>query len=325
MDSGAVREELVEQGRGVTGALLVVGVPMLYTIEMTWLGRQLPPAVLLAYTVVGMGVVLVATKYVGFRRSKQQETDRGTYSYVTDFTELLMQGFVTAYAVLFLVGMLHVGDRLVVVVRLGLTFVVPLAFGASIANELLTGSGGGGGGGGDGSSGGGGSGGGDGDGGSPAGDDGAGSNGGSGGRDGGSGGSRDRTRGRSLIHDFAIYVGGSVFVAATIAPTEEVPQFATAMGWPREFVLVVVSVLVAYLILFELEFQGHDLRAQRESTLQQWGTAVTLYAVSLAVSLLLLAAFGELLADRFAVVVQKVVVLGFPASIGASGATVVLS
>lgn len=293
MDLGVVREELVDQGRGVTGALLVVGVTMLYTMEMTWLGWQLPPGVLLAYTVGGMALVLVATKYVGFRQSEQQGSDRDVYSYVTDFTELLMQSFVTAYAVLLVLGRLHVGDPVSVVVRLGLTYVVPLAFGASIANRLLTGDGGGGSAGGDG--------------------------GGSG--DGGQGG----TRSRSLAHDLAIYVAGSLFVASTIAPTEEIPLFATTTGWPRQAALVVLSVLVAYLILFELEFQGHDFRVRRESTLQQWGTAVTVYVISLVVSLLLLAAFGQVLADRFVVVVQEVVVLSFPASIGASGATVVLS
>lgn len=285
MNLRAVRAELVQQGRGVAGALLVVGTTMLYTMEMTWLGWQLPPAVLLAYTVVGMAVVLVATKYVGFRRSQQSEADRSPVAYLTDFTELLLQGLVTAYVVLFLLGRLRVGDPPLVVVRLGLMFVVPLAFGASLANELLV----------------------------------------RGGSGGDGGGGQGEVRGRSLVHDFAIYVAGSVFVTATIAPTEEVPLYATTMGWPRHAGLVVTSVLVAYLMLFELEFQGQDLRVRRETPIQQWGTAVTLYAISLVVSLLLLAAFGQVQGDALAVAVQEVIVLGLPASIGASAATVVLS
>jgi uncharacterized membrane protein len=110
-----------------------------------------------------------------------------------------------------------------------------------------------------------------------------------------------------------------------IAPTDEVPLYATTMGWPRHAALVVASVLVAYLMLFELEFQGHDLRVRRETALQQWGTALSPYATSLAVSLPLLAGFGEAVADPLPAVVQEVGVLAFPASIGASGATVVLS
>ncbi len=312
MDLGAVRREFVDQGRGVTGALLVIGTSMLYTMEMTWLGRRLPPAVLLSYTVVGMGLVLVATKYVGFRASEDWETDRSTASYVTDFTELLMQSFLTAYAVLFLFGFVGIDDPPLVVVRLGLIFVVPLAFGASIANQLL------------GTQDGGGNGGSDGGGGSGDGRGGGGNSGESGGS--ASHGSGDgATRNRSFARDLVIYTAGAVFISAAFAPTEEIPLIATTAGWPRLFATVVASVLVAHLILFELEFRGHEHRVGRESERQQWGTTFTLYFISVVVAVLLLAAFGQVPADRFAVVVQEVIVLAFPASIGASGATVVLS
>lgn len=343
MDRGAVRRELVDQGRGVTGALLVVGTSMLYTMEVTWLGRQLPPAVLLAYAVVGLALVLVVTKYVGFRASDQGEADRGVREYVIDFSELLMQSFVTAYVVLLLFGFLRLDDPVLVAVRLGLVFVVPLAFGASIANQLLGSEGGGGGGSGSGGGGGGSGGSGSGGGGDDSGDgggrgggggsrgtrgsdgDAASGDGGGGGSGGGGGDSRTGTQGRSFVHDLVVYTAGAVFVTAPFAPTEEVPLIATTAGWPRLFAMVVASVLVAYLILFELEFRGHEHRVGRESPLQQWGTAFTLYAISVAVSVLLLAAFGQFLTDQLSVVVQQVVVLSFPSAIGASGATVVLS
>jgi uncharacterized membrane protein len=336
MDWGRVRAELVDQGRGVTGALLVVGTSMLFTMEVTWLGGRLPPEVLLTYTVVGLALVLVVTKYVGFRQSEQGETDRSTYDYVTDFSELLMQSFVTAYAVLLLFGFLRLDDPVLGAVRLGLIFVVPLAFGASIANRLLgkkDGGGDGGGGGGGSDSGGGsdgGSGGGDGGSGGGDGGSGAGGGGGGGGSDGqgnggNGGGGETGTRGRSFVHDLVVYAAGAVFVATPFAPTQEVPLVATTAGWPRLFAMVVGTVLVAYLILFELEFRGHDRRVGRKSPLQQWGTAFTLYTISVAVCALLLAGFGQFLTDQLAVVVQQVIALSFPGAIGASAGTVVLS
>lgn len=55
------------QGRGVTGALLVVGVATLYTMETWWIARVLPTTHLLAYALGGLAVVFLPTREVGFR------------------------------------------------------------------------------------------------------------------------------------------------------------------------------------------------------------------------------------------------------------------
>jgi len=56
-----------------------------------------------------------------------------------EVAEVVFQGFLVAFAALALLGVLDLTDPLPVVVRTILVQVVPLAFGASLANELLSG------------------------------------------------------------------------------------------------------------------------------------------------------------------------------------------
>lgn len=125
---------LRNQGRGITGALLVVGLSFLYTMETWWLGWRLPLPYLLGYAFVGLVVVFIVTRNVGF---KEGETRGDRYRVVTEFSELVLQSFVAAYGVLLVFGVVEFGDSLITVVRMGLIQVVPLGFGASLANALL--------------------------------------------------------------------------------------------------------------------------------------------------------------------------------------------
>lgn len=133
----ALREELRNQGRGITGALLVVGLAFLYTMESWWLGWRLPLPHLVVYAFVGLAVISLVTWNVGFREEEEEETQRNRYRVVTNFTELVLQSFVAAYGVLLVFGIVEFGDSPIQAVRLGLMQVVPLGFGAALANQLL--------------------------------------------------------------------------------------------------------------------------------------------------------------------------------------------
>ncbi|RDI69667.1 DUF2391 family protein [Halopelagius longus] len=128
---------LRDQGRGIAGALLVVGLSLLYTMETWWLAATLPMSYLLVYAVGGLAVVTVTTRHVNFRVQGRDPSERRWWGVVVDFSELLLQSFVTAYLVLLLFGILTLNDRLPVVVRHGLIQVVPLGFGASVSNLLV--------------------------------------------------------------------------------------------------------------------------------------------------------------------------------------------
>lgn len=182
----------------------------------------------------------------------------------------------TAYAVLLLFGIVDLGDSAFLVARLGLLFVVPLGFGAALANALLKAS------------------------------------------------DEEQRSERPFYRHLGVFAIGAVFVSMTMAPTDEMPLMAAYASWPRLALILVLSVVVAYLMLFELEFRGHAARTTDSTAIDQWGHAFVTCAVGLVVAGSLLAAFGQFRQSSVVVWVQMIVVLGFPASIGASGARVVL-
>jgi len=59
--------EVREQGRGMMGALLVLGISFAYTTETWWLAVEVPATHLLAFVVVGIALIVPITRAVGFR------------------------------------------------------------------------------------------------------------------------------------------------------------------------------------------------------------------------------------------------------------------
>lgn len=274
-------DELREQGRGIVGALLVVGTTYLYTMETWWWGWTLPIWYLLIYAFVGLGVVLAITRSVGFREggngddgSEDGGLKKSVRETVAAFAELVFQSFLTAYLVLLVMGIVEIGDPWILVARLGLLEVVPLGFGAAMANELLRG--------------------------------------------------ETQTGRRSLTQMLGTFSIGAVFVSGGIAPTQEIELIAAHMGWGRAAMLVVLALLVAYLMLYELELRGQQGRVQSRRKLWQFGEAFLVYAVALVVGAGMLAAFGHFDNVPLPVMVTMLVVVSFPASIGASAARVVI-
>lgn len=299
MPTETLATELREQGRGVVGALLVVGVSALFTIETWWAGWQLPVLHLLAYAVAGLVVVLLITRNVGFRGGEPSgngtdeespdgdqgdgggEEDgvvgkRGSWrEIVTDFFEILVQSFVAAYGYFLLFGLVDLTEPAAVVARLGLVAVVPLGFGAALANEVLA-------------------------------------------------GGNEEPVSQTFPRHLAVVGLGAVFFAAPIAPTEEATVLAATAGWRRLVLVVLATLLVVQLSLYELEFRGQQRRLQDHGWPMQLARSAVVYGVGLVVSYGLLAMFGQLAGQPPAVWLQKTVVLAFPASIGGSAAEVVL-
>lgn len=265
------------QIRGVTGALLVVGLTFHYTMETWWLGWTLPMTYLIGYVFIGLALIVFITRNVGFREEEQGpiEQPSALWRVVPDFAELLLQSFVASYAILLSLGVIDLTSSLNTVVRLGLIEVVPLGFGAALANRLF-----------------------------------------------GSGDGQAAKEGQ-FPKNVAIFAVGSLFVASTIAPTQEVELIASHMGWPRHALLVALTLVLVYLILYELEFKGQQSRLGR-SWHYQVGTVFIVYFVGASLSFLMLLGFGHFIDGTVALIYQDVVVLAFPASLGGAAAEVVI-
>jgi len=267
--------EIREQGRGVAGALLVLGISFTYTIETWWLASQVPIAHLLGFVFAGLVLVLVITRNIGFR---DQSIDRGEtaarVSLYTEFAEVVFQSLVAGYGMLFLFGIVTLKHHIGVLIRIGLVQLVPLAFGASLANELLS-------------------------------------------------GEQEEVPELAFPWNIGVYAIGAVFVAGPIAPTEEVVILAVQSGWRRLAAILLVTLFLTYAVLYELEFRGQS-RRQPGSRALGLGQACVVYVVGGVVALGLLIATGDIGGQPLSMWVQQTIVLAFPASIGASGARVVI-
>ena len=118
--------------------------------------------------------------------------------------------------------------------------------------------------------------------------------------------------------DLLAAAAGAVVLALNIAPTEEPVRLGQELGWIRLVALVVISLLLPYVIVFEAEFGGRHLRRGHPGPTQHPSTETLLaYLVAFVLSAAMLWAFGRLDAvDGPAL--ASVVVLAFPASLGAA-------
>ena len=278
----AVGRVLRNQIRGVTGALIVSGVTILLTIETWWLAWERPASHLVTYAVVGLGVVLAITRTSGFRIEEENGDGGGKYHptrLAVDFAQLVVQSVVAAFVVLLAYGVVDRGTSAHVVARLVLTQVVPLGFGAALANRLLH---------------------------EMEDED-------------------DSAAESTLPANLAVFAVGAIFFSLPLSASIEMNVLAASAGWPRLAAVVAMSLVAAYLILYELEFRGQSRRAvDREwAALIHAGGTCVVFAVGLGVSALLLWGFGQFTYST-AVDVQLIVVLSFPTTVGGAAARVIL-
>jgi putative integral membrane protein (TIGR02587 family) len=118
---------------------------------------------------------------------------------------------------------------------------------------------------------------------------------------------------------------GALFLAFNVAPTEEMVLIAYRMTPWHALALAVVSLIVMHAFVYAVEFRGHS--AVPPGT-PEWSvflrfTAVG-YAVALCISLYVLWTFGRADGTGAIEVTKAVLVLGFPAAIGAASARLIL-
>lgn len=126
------------------------------------------------------------------------------------------------------------------------------------------------------------------------------------------------------IADVGANALGAVFVALSIAPTDEVPMLASSRSPVWLLAIVAASLAAAYAIVFVAGFSGQARRRSHPGLLQQpLIETVVSYVVALLMAFVLLALFQR--ADvPWTVLIAHVVVLGFPAAIGGAAGRLAL-
>jgi len=122
----------------------------------------------------------------------------------------------------------------------------------------------------------------------------------------------------SYVGELFLMAAGSLFFALNVAPTEEMILIAYKATPVHALGLVAVSILLLHLFVFNAGFAGQE-EADRPVTAFCHFTLPG-YAIALGVSLFVLFIFGRTDGHALQGVVQTVIVLGFPASIGAAAA-----
>lgn len=123
---------------------------------------------------------------------------------------------------------------------------------------------------------------------------------------------------------FAMTVG-ALFLAFNIAPTEEIVLIAGGMSPYHTLALMLVSLVLMQAFVYHVEFRGsrrHVERAVSRASFVRHSLAG--YGVALLVSAYLLWTFGRTDGVTAASLVQRTVVLGLPAAVGAAAARLIL-
>lgn len=131
---GAAREELRDAVRGFSGGMLF-GVPLLYTMEVWWVGGHTTPMQMFVVLLLTFGVVLLLNVTGGFRG----RDEHGAPAVVQDSMEALAIGLVSSAVVL--TTLREIGPGVPAQVALGKIVyeAMPFAIGVSLARHFLKG------------------------------------------------------------------------------------------------------------------------------------------------------------------------------------------
>jgi putative integral membrane protein (TIGR02587 family) len=119
--------------------------------------------------------------------------------------------------------------------------------------------------------------------------------------------------------------GGAIFVAFNVAPTEEIAVISQVMTPWHAVLLCLVSVFLLHVLVYSLEIAGRAQWPEGKSLLSVFFRfSLAGYGVALIVSLYILWTFGRLDGTGWGEIASMTAVLGFPASIGAATARLVI-
>jgi putative integral membrane protein (TIGR02587 family) len=118
---------------------------------------------------------------------------------------------------------------------------------------------------------------------------------------------------------------GAMFLAFNVAPTEEMILIAYQMGPLQTVLLLIASIGLLHVYVYGLGFPGEARRREAGGLLRTFiGFTAPGYGVALAVSLYLLWTFGRTDGVALHEIATMTIVLGFPASLGAATARLVV-
>jgi putative integral membrane protein (TIGR02587 family) len=117
---------------------------------------------------------------------------------------------------------------------------------------------------------------------------------------------------------------GAVLFAANVAPTEEILQVAVESAPERLIALAAASLIIGSLVLYFSNFTRAGRYSAVETHWQAFSGSIITYAVALVASAMILWFFGRFDDATLEMCVSQTVVLGLPATLGASAGRLLL-
>lgn len=280
-------KEIGDLVRGSSGGFLF-GIPLVYTMEVWWIGSFIKPSEMLIALAVTFGLVFWLTRTEGFRRTRNPQFS----AYFADSVEALALGLICATLLLILLREITFSTPLNEALGKLIIESVPFAIGVAMARAFLSG-----------------------DRYSPSEDEDTTQK------------SDSQPKERSpfdamnlnaTFEDIGATLTGALVVAFNIAPTDEVPMLAAATTPLSLLALIAVSLGVSYSIVFVAGFTQQAKRQHQRGIFQRpLSETVMAYLVSLGTSACLLLFFHQLTwADPGSLWLKYTLVLGLPATIG---------
>lgn len=271
--------------RGVSGAFLF-GIPLLYTMEVWWIGSQLSPPVMLAILFTTFIVVFLLNRTAGFRKTKHQQF----FYTVIDSIEAIAIGIICASLLLILLREIQVGTSLNEALGKLILESVPFSLGAALADGFLSG-----------------------DRWSFSDSD-------------NDSQKNEPDQLNATISDIGATLIGAIIIAFNIAPTDEIPMLNAAASPPELLAIIAASLLISYIIVFASGFTTQQKRQQQQGIFQRpISETVASYLVSLIAAALMLFFFKRLtFEDPWMLWLSYTIILGLPASVGGAAGRIAI-
>jgi putative integral membrane protein (TIGR02587 family) len=291
--SSARSQEINDLIKGASGGFLF-GVPLLYTMEVWFIGSQVEPLVLLYILGSTYTVIFLLTRTEGFRRNKSKHLTETAIESI----EALAIGIICATLMLILLQQINRSTSL----HEGLGKIVfegvPFSIGVALSRSILRG---------------------DRELSKPSTTDNSqpfSSN-----KKAGDGGVCQDT-----LSDLSATLIGATIIAFAIAPTDEVPMLAASTSPPWLLAIVATSLIISYGIVFIAGFSNQKKRRQQQGFFQRpSGETVFSYLVSLLAAVLMLWFFHQLSwDDPWQLWLRYTLILGLPATIGGAAGRIAI-
>ena len=279
------QQELEEIISGASGGFLF-GIPLLYTMEVWFIGSYVQPPILLGVFSITFIIIFLLNRIEGFR-PQESDTLPGA---IAETVETLAIGIICATLMLLILKRIDFETPLTETLGKIIFEGIPFALGVTFSRSLISGD--------------------------PETDLDARKS---------SKNTTDnqRTNSRKIvwkdtIADFSATLIGALFIAFSIAPTDEITVLAaTADAW-RLLIIMGASLFISYGIVFASNITNYQQRRQQQGLFQtpQSETVIS-YLISLIAGMLMLWFFQKIaFSDPWLIWLRYSIILALPASIG---------